>query len=943
MSALIERLRAALGAEYDVERELAAGGMGVVFLGRERALDRAVAIKILRPELATAVAAERFQREARLLAAVNHPNVVTIHRVGEAGGLFYLVMERLEGTLAERIARGPLPAAEVVRLAREVLEGLARVHERGIVHRDIKPSNIFLRDGGRAVLGDFGIARSLTSGDGALTATGVSPGTPAYMAPEQFVTTDVRPAADLYALGMVCYEALTGRRWAGTDPVAGDWRGVPSRLRAVLQRVLALEPTARWPDAPAFARALAASGRPGRGVWVVAGTAAGAMVVALLLLPRGPETPPAASEVAVLPLVVQSGHRDVGEMLAIGIEAHLTRAFGDSGVRVTPVALTRPWAEHHGDVFGPVPAEAWDELRTRGLVRGRAIVTGDSMAVEAELVGRDGTVQQLAPVTGALGDQDGVSHRMALAVVRAVRPEGVSAFTGMRTGGNVAAVEALVAAEHAFQHDNWAAAEAFYERAIGLDSSLALAQWGRYNVRRWRRATTGADVAALAAMYARHKDSFVGLDRLLIEADLAPTVPERLAAYRAAITQFPYDPYPRLLLGNELFHRGAFADEGLDRAVVALRAAAAANPYQASTYSMLSWALTRLGNRAEAKDALDAHATIARAQPEGDFCMGCVLELAWVERFLPLADAARARTQVLTSPDGPSSLVRAVRLGLSFGLPHAQYAIGEQLATLPDVGMRAIGLTAQALALLAEGRVAAALERLDDAGRVTGDPEFAFEAAQWRVILPALGVPGVGEPARAAGRSRVATERDSARAGRAQWTLLLDALARGAPEADAHRQALDTAPGSAGLRALGEALALASRGDTARAIALTDSLRHHVLAAAVEDPLERAVLFLRRGDWLAGRHSEAADAAWRWYENADLAGWPDGYPQAAELDWALETFARYQRARLARTSRDPAAACRILPDVSTRWMGADPQYQPLRDEVSAWMAACDRS
>jgi tRNA A-37 threonylcarbamoyl transferase component Bud32 len=942
MSALIERLRAALGAEYDVERELAAGGMGVVFLGRERALDRAVAIKVLRPEQATAVAAERFQREARLLAAVSHSNVVTIHRVGEAGGLFYLVMERLEGTLAERLARGPLPASDVVRIAREVLDGLARVHDRGIVHRDIKPSNIFLRDDGRAVLGDFGIARSLASGDGALTVTGFSPGTPAYMAPEQFATANVGPAADLYALGMVCYEAVTGRRWAGADPRAGEWGGVPSRLRAALERALALEPAARWPDARAMVRALAGSDRAGRGLWAAAGTAAVVMVLALLLLPRGPEEPPAESDVAVLPLAVADGDPGATALLDYLIEGNLTRAFGDSGLRVTPAALTRPWAARRDDVFGSLPAGTWDDLRTRSVVRGRATVTADSMVVEAELVTRDGAVRELTRVTGAAHDQVALGHRVAFAVVRAVRPALATAFVGLPSR-DVAAVAAMVSAERAFERDNWAAAETFYERAIALDSSLALAQWGRYNVRRWRRATTMADVEALGAMYARHADAFVGLDRLLIEADLAHTVPERLAIYRSAITRFPYDPYPRLLLGNELFHRGAFADEGLDHAIAALDSAAAANPYVASTYSMLAWALTRRGEPERARLALAAHAEIARAQPEGDFCMGCVLDLAWDERFLPPADAARERTEVFSSPDGPSSLVRAVRLGLSFGLPDAQYAIGEQLAALPDGRMRTIGLTAQALSLLAGGRVAAALARLDDAGRVAGDPEFGFAAAQWRVLLPALGVPGVTEPERAAGRARVEGERDPQRTARANWTLLLDALARGTPDVETHRQVLHAAPGATGLRALSDALVLAAQGDTTRALALTDSLRHHVLAASVEDPMQRAVLFLRRGEWLARREPEAADAAWAWYENADLAGWPDGHPQAAELDWALETFARVQRARLARASRGPAAACRFLPDAVARWAGADAAYRPLRDELSAWMAACARS
>lgn len=937
---LRDRLRRAL-PDYAIEHRVAAGGMGVVFRGRDRALDMPVAIKVLRPELATAVGAERFLREARLLAAVTHPSIVTIHTVGEADGLFYFVMEWLDHTLADRLTRSALSRGEMVRLGRELLDGLGRVHGRGIVHRDIKPSNIFLVEDGRAKLGDFGIARRDRSVEPPITETGSAHGTPAYMAPEQFVSGDVTPAADLYAVGMVCYEALTGRRWRSrVEPRDGDWNGVPRRVRDVLCRALAIEPAARWPDAAAFAGVLAASQRVGRGWWTVVGAATAAAAGALIIRSCLPAIPQ-RSDVAVLPLVEQWGGRDLGERLAIWVEANLQYAFGDSGLRVTPTTLTRPWAARGGDVAENLPPDAWQELRTDRVLRGRVVAHGDSLAVEAELLLADGRALPLARVIGA-SDPGILGQRLAYEVIRALRPAQAAAYVGL-PGGEGTAVAAMVAAEHAFQRDNWAAAEAFYHRAIALDSSLALAQWGLYNVRRWRRATTAADVEALRRLYAQRATAFLGLDRLLIEADLAPTVPERLAIYRSAIARYPYDPYPRLLLGNELFHRGAFANRGLDSAVVALEDAAAANPYVASTYSMLAWAFTRRGDRAPAESALAAHARIARAHPESDFDMQAVLSLAFAERFLPPTAADREREEVLRSPAGTPSLARAVRLGLAFGIPHAQYVIGGKLATLPDAGAQMSGLTAQALALLTEGRVAAALDKLDAAGRVTGNHELAFQAAQWRVILPALGVPGVSAGERLAGRASIARERDPARAARVHWTLLLDALAGGPPEVNAQLHALDTIPGSGGLRALGLALVLAARGDTTRAVALTDSLRNHVLAGGVQDPLQRAVLFLRRGQWLAGRRPDAADAAWRWYENADLAGWPEGAPQAAELDWALEPFARYRRARLAQASGDAASACRVLPDAARRWEAAEPPYATLRGDLSAWMAACSRS
>ncbi len=271
MSSLEERLRDALTPHYHVDRELASGGMGVVFLGQDVALDRRVAIKIIRPELATAHAAERFLREARILAHLSHPNIVPVHYVGEAGGFFYYVMDYLEGeTVADRLRRGPLSAREALKLGRDLLDALEAAHRHHVVHRDIKPANIFLING-RAVLADFGIAKPTTSRDRAstgerelsvarrpsLTERGAVIGTPPYMPPEQAAGGDVTERTDLYAVGMVLYEAYTGRRWSVFDlPEQADWSGVPRRVARVLRRALQWVPEDRWLDAVAFRRAL---------------------------------------------------------------------------------------------------------------------------------------------------------------------------------------------------------------------------------------------------------------------------------------------------------------------------------------------------------------------------------------------------------------------------------------------------------------------------------------------------------------------------------------------------------------------------------------------------------------------------------------------------------------------------------------------------------------
>ena len=274
---LLPRVRAGLGERYWIERELARGRTATVFLAHDSRHDRPVALKVLHPEIATAVGPERFLREIQLAARLDHPHIVALHDSGEADGLLYFVMPYVVGeSLRDRLDREPqLSITDALRIAGDVADALGYAHGLGVVHRDIKPENILLADG-RALVADFGIARAISAaGSDRLTETGIALGTPAYMSPEQ-ATEDghVDGRSDLYALGCVVYEMLAGTppftgptaqailaRHA-VDPVA-PIRTVratvsPGVERAVL-KALAKVPADRHAGAAEFAQALAAS------------------------------------------------------------------------------------------------------------------------------------------------------------------------------------------------------------------------------------------------------------------------------------------------------------------------------------------------------------------------------------------------------------------------------------------------------------------------------------------------------------------------------------------------------------------------------------------------------------------------------------------------------------------------------------------------------------
>src|SRR6185503_4904433 len=208
---LMEKVKQHLGADYSIDKELGRGGMAVVYKGVERGVERVVALKVVPPESANAgQAAERFRREAKLAASLDHPNIIPVYRVGQAGPLHYMAMKFVEGRAVDSIIeqQGALPLPVAIAILRASAAGLAFAHERKIIHRDIEPANILVDKDGRVMVSDFGIARALD--EMSMTASGMMIGTPYYMSPEQCGGQKVSPQSDQYSLGIMGFQMITG-------------------------------------------------------------------------------------------------------------------------------------------------------------------------------------------------------------------------------------------------------------------------------------------------------------------------------------------------------------------------------------------------------------------------------------------------------------------------------------------------------------------------------------------------------------------------------------------------------------------------------------------------------------------------------------------------------------------------------------------------------------
>jgi serine/threonine-protein kinase len=279
----LDRLRRALAGRYDIERELGAGGMATVYLADDLKHGRKVAVKVLRPELAAALGPDRFPREIRILARLQHPHILPLLDSGEAEGFLFYTMPYIDGeSLRQRIDReGALPMQEAVRITREVADALASAHSSGFLHRDIKPGNVML-SGRHALVMDFGIAKAVSDAGGqTLTTVGVAIGTPVYMSPEQATGSDVDARSDIYALGILAYEMLTGRPpFQGKNAqatltaqilekpkeITESRPAVPQAVSDIVMRCLEKAPEDRWQTTEELVPMLESLGTPSGGM-----------------------------------------------------------------------------------------------------------------------------------------------------------------------------------------------------------------------------------------------------------------------------------------------------------------------------------------------------------------------------------------------------------------------------------------------------------------------------------------------------------------------------------------------------------------------------------------------------------------------------------------------------------------------------------------------------
>jgi serine/threonine-protein kinase len=515
VTAAPDRLAAALADRYRIERELGRGGMATVYLADDLKHGRRVAIKVLRPELAMALGAERFLREIAMTASLRHPHILPLYDSGEAAGFLYYVMPLVEGeSLRDRLTRQKqLPIDEALTIAREVADALGYAHQRGVTHRDIKPENILI-EGGHAVVADFGIARVVGPGVERLTETGLSIGTPLYMSPEQVAADpDLDGRSDLYSLGCVLYEMLGGQppftgptaeavtrqhMLVEAAPITNLRPTVPPEVAGALARSLAKNPADRFNPVAQFADAL----RPGSGVarapsvpaaaaaagarkrrWIgIAALGITAMVAAVLIFWRHGSAagPPGSASVAVLPFVDLSPDRS-SAYLGDGISETLINALANvPGLSVAARTSAFAFRDKREDV-----REIGRQLGVATVLEGSVQRSGDRLRVTAQLIKTgDGLHLWSENFDRGAGDIFAVQDEVARAVANALQLRLVTTTdSGHAPGGtrDPAAYDAYLLGRYHWNRrttEGMIDAAAAFKRALAIDSSYAQAWAG---------------------------------------------------------------------------------------------------------------------------------------------------------------------------------------------------------------------------------------------------------------------------------------------------------------------------------------------------------------------------------------------------------------------------------------------------------------------------------
>jgi serine/threonine protein kinase/tetratricopeptide (TPR) repeat protein len=656
MTGLIDRLQEALAGRYLLEREVGRGGMATVHLAQDLKHRRAVAVKVLHPELAANVGADRFLREIEIAAGLNHPHILTLIDSGSADRLLYYVMPFVEGeSLRGRLSRDRrLPVAEAVELARKVAGALAYAHSRGVVHRDIKPENVMLHQG-EPMVTDFGIARALSGEGESLTQTGISLGTPAYMSPEQASGEHgIDGRSDIYSLACMLYEMLAGeppftgptvqavivkRFTEPVRPVRAHRAEVPEEIERALLRALARTPGERFATAGDFSQALSLATRtPPDGAPTTVVTA----------------THRAVHSIAVLPFADMSPAKDQ-DYFCEGIAEEIINALTKlDALQVASRSSAFAFKGKNQDI-----RQVGEQLNVATVMEGSVRKAGNRLRITAQLIKvSDGYHLWSERYDRDLEDVFAVQDEIAANIVRALRvvltEEQRRAIERPHTG-NVEAYEFYLRGRqyfYQFREKGLQFARRMFSRAIEIDPSYARAYAGIADCssqlyKYWDASSANLEQAESASRKA---------------LELAPDLAEAHAARGFALTlggsheeanrefETAIQLDPKLYEGYFYYGNGRFAEGKLAEAARLFERAAAVRTEDYQAHGLAGLCYAGLHREAEARAAFERGSRAAERHLELNpddpraLYLGAIAwcRLGQVERGLEWGDRALA-------------------------------------------------------------------------------------------------------------------------------------------------------------------------------------------------------------------------------------------------------------------------------------------------------------
>ena len=607
----LPRLKTALADRYRLERELGAGGMATVYLATDLKHDRLVAVKVLKPEIASIVGSDRFLQEIRITARLTHPHILPLLDSGTADGFLYYVAPYIEGeSLRARLDREKqFPLEDALQVTREVAGALDYAHRNGVIHRDIKPENILLSQG-KPIVADFGIARALSLSDAPrLTETGLALGTPYYMSPEQAAgDKELDGRSDIYALGCVLYELIVGEpphtgptaqavlARIMVDPVRSIRAvrdAVPESLERTILRALARAPADRFASAGDFAAALARPTEPPlhSGIslpWRIVAALGVLLLLGLAVTRLGPSRStssvvPSASHIAVLPFTpsgTDTALIRLGRDLVFTLSAELD-GLGDIRVVDAHTVLAQT---ARGDASSPAEGVALAQRFGAGsLVRGSLIREGERVRADFALLPADGRAEPLArgSVTGAVDSVAALTDSAVHTLLKQIWVGGAAptpSLEGALKTKSVAALRAFLQGEQLVVDDLWDSASTSYHRAQEADPTFWLAGARELYARNW---TLRESPDSLIASLRQHHHELPEAERLSTDAIVAwseDSIARGLLRAKELTQRYPSSWFGWLIYGDILLHNGPLLGHSYGEALAAFERALGLNP-----------------------------------------------------------------------------------------------------------------------------------------------------------------------------------------------------------------------------------------------------------------------------------------------------------------------------------------------------------------------------